>query len=152
MSLGEKIQILRKQKGLSQEQLAEKITISRQAISRWELNESKPDLDIIVQLSKIFDVSTDYLLTGNNNDLDIDAESAESFVDAEAFSGAIPIKVPAKRTLNINFLAKLSLFCTIISPGIYLILGFIFGLWHPGWIVFVIPPLIFGATQAISDF
>jgi len=62
MTLGEKIQVLRKQSGMSQEQLAEHITISRQAISRWELNESVPDIENIVQLSRIFGVSTDYLL------------------------------------------------------------------------------------------
>jgi len=62
MMLSEKIQILRKQSGMSQEQLAEKITVSRQAVSKWEQGESFPDIDNIVQLSKIFSVSTDYLL------------------------------------------------------------------------------------------
>ena len=60
--LGEKIQQLRKEKGLSQEQLAAQLTISRQAISKWELGESMPDTDNIIQLSKLFSVSTDYLL------------------------------------------------------------------------------------------
>ncbi len=60
--LGEKIQRLRKEKGMSQEQLAAQLTISRQAISKWELGESVPDTDNIVQLSKLFGVSTDYLL------------------------------------------------------------------------------------------
>ncbi len=51
--LGEKIQRLRKEKGLSQEQLAAQLTISRQAISKWELGESMPDTENIVQLSKL---------------------------------------------------------------------------------------------------
>ncbi|MCL2405770.1 MAG: helix-turn-helix domain-containing protein [Defluviitaleaceae bacterium] len=62
MTLGEKIQILRKQRGMSQEQLAAKILVTRQAISKWELCESLPDVDNIVQLSEIFGVTTDYLL------------------------------------------------------------------------------------------
>ena len=62
MTTGEKIQQLRKEHGMSQEQLAEKITVSRQAVSKWELGESLPDTDNVVQLSDIFDVSTDYLL------------------------------------------------------------------------------------------
>jgi len=62
MTLGEKIQILRKQQGMSQEQLAAKILVTRQAISKWELCESLPDVDNIVQLSEIFHVTTDYLL------------------------------------------------------------------------------------------
>jgi transcriptional regulator with XRE-family HTH domain len=62
MTLGEKIQQLRKTQGLSQEALAEKLTVSRQAISKWELGESMPDTENVVSLSKLFDVSTDYLL------------------------------------------------------------------------------------------
>lgn len=62
MTLGEKIQKLRKQNGLSQEALAEKVNVTRQTVSKWELNQSAPDLDFIVQLSKIFNVSADYLI------------------------------------------------------------------------------------------
>lgn len=57
MTLGEKIQKLRKQRGLSQEALAEKVTVTRQTISKWELGQSLPDLDFIAQLSDIFSVS-----------------------------------------------------------------------------------------------
>jgi transcriptional regulator with XRE-family HTH domain len=62
MILGEKLQLLRKKQGLSQEALAEKLTVSRQAISKWELGESVPDTENLVRLSKLFRVSADYLL------------------------------------------------------------------------------------------
>ncbi|MCM1273659.1 MAG: helix-turn-helix domain-containing protein [Clostridium sp.] len=62
MTLGAKIQNLRKQKGLSQEALAELVNVTRQTISKWELGQSNPDLDFIVALSNIFNVSTDYLI------------------------------------------------------------------------------------------
>ncbi len=62
MTLGEKIQKLRKQQGLSQEALAEKVTVTRQTISKWELDKSTPDLDFIAQLSDIFSVTSDYLI------------------------------------------------------------------------------------------
>lgn len=62
MTFGEKLQKLRKEHKLSQEELALQINISRQAISKWELNESKPDTDNIIQLSNILGVSIDYLL------------------------------------------------------------------------------------------
>ena len=61
--IGEKIQQLRKDNSMSQEELASKLTISRQAISKWELGDSIPDTENVVQLSKIFSVSTDYLLS-----------------------------------------------------------------------------------------
>lgn len=62
MRLGQKIQELRKQNNLSQENLAENLAVSRQAISKWELDESIPDTDKIIKLSNLFQVSTDYLL------------------------------------------------------------------------------------------
>lgn len=62
MELYEKILTLRKKQGMSQEDLAEKLNVSRQAISRWENGSAKPDADNILQLSKLFGVTTDYLL------------------------------------------------------------------------------------------
>jgi transcriptional regulator with XRE-family HTH domain len=62
MTFGEKIQKLRKQQGLSQEALTEKVTVTRQTISKWELGQSTPDLEYIAQLSGIFGVSADYLI------------------------------------------------------------------------------------------
>jgi len=50
MTFGEKLQALRKSKGMSQEQLAAQAIVSRQAISKWELGESLPDTDNIIQL------------------------------------------------------------------------------------------------------
>ena len=67
MKLGDKILMLRKKEGLSQEQLAEKLDVSRQAISRWESGSALPDASNIRQLSKVFAVSADYLL---NDDMD----------------------------------------------------------------------------------
>lgn len=62
MELSEKIQSLRKKKGMSQEALAEKLNVSRQAVSKWELGVSVPDVDKIVLMSDLFGVTTDYLL------------------------------------------------------------------------------------------
>lgn len=62
MNLSEKIFNERRKLGLSQEQFAEKMQISRQAVSKWESGQSTPDLDKIVLMSQIFGVSTDYLL------------------------------------------------------------------------------------------
>ena len=64
MAFGETLANLRKTKGLSQEQLAEKLNLTRQTISKWELNQSTPDLHYLVQLSNFFCVSTDYLIKG----------------------------------------------------------------------------------------
>lgn len=64
MNIADRIQYLRKQKGLSQEELADKIGVSRQAVSKWESKQSTPDLDKIIVMSDLFEVTTDYILKG----------------------------------------------------------------------------------------
>ena len=63
--LADKIITLRKKAGWSQEELAEKLDVSRQAVSKWEAAQSVPDLDKILKLSELFGVSTDALLKDN---------------------------------------------------------------------------------------
>ena len=67
MTFGEKIQKLRKEAGLSQEELSYQLGVSRQAISKWERDSGYPETEKIVRMSKLFNVSLDYLL----NDEDI---------------------------------------------------------------------------------
>ena len=62
MTLGEKIFRLRTEQGLSQETFGEKLGVSRQSVSKWETDQSVPELDKIVAISELFGVSTDYLL------------------------------------------------------------------------------------------
>lgn len=62
MTLGEKIYRLRTEQGFSQETFGEKLGVSRQSVSKWETDQSVPELDKIVAISEIFGVSTDYLL------------------------------------------------------------------------------------------
>ena len=62
MKLGDKIIALRKARGMSQEQLAQHLEVSRQSVSKWELNEATPDLNRVVAMSELFGVTTDYLL------------------------------------------------------------------------------------------
>ena len=73
MDFSEKIAMRRRQKNWSQEELAEKRMVTRQAVSKWESAQSMPDLDKIVQLSELLGVSTDYLLKS-----DRDAPEAET--------------------------------------------------------------------------
>ena len=62
MTLGEKIKEARKQCGLSQEQLAEKMAVSRSAVAKWEANNGLPDVDNLKALAQLLNVSVDYLL------------------------------------------------------------------------------------------
>ena len=62
MEISKKIYELRKLNKMSQEQLAERLNVSRQSVSKWEAGESLPDIDRLPELSRIFHVTTDYLL------------------------------------------------------------------------------------------
>ena len=62
MTFGQKLQMLRQRAGMSQDVLAERLGVSRQAVSRWERDETMPDPDKIVVLADLFGVTTDYLL------------------------------------------------------------------------------------------
>ncbi len=64
MTIADRIQSLRKAKGMSQEELADRVGVSRQAVSKWESEQATPDLDKVVIMSDIFEVTTDYLLKG----------------------------------------------------------------------------------------
>ena len=74
MKLNEKILLLRKKAGMSQEELADKLDVSRQAIYKWESENSKPEMDKIRALTKLFNVSFDYLM---NDNIDTYEENAE---------------------------------------------------------------------------
>ncbi len=71
MTLADKIIMLRKKQGWSQEELADKLDVTRQSVSKWESAQSVPDIGKIIQLSELFSVSTDYLLKD-----EIDAETS----------------------------------------------------------------------------
>lgn len=72
MNLSEKILKLRKENGMSQEELAEKLNVSRQSISRWENGSAQPDASNLSQLTKIFKVTADYLINDEyENDTDV---------------------------------------------------------------------------------
>lgn len=82
MSIADRIQTLRKSKGISQEELADKIGVSRQAVSKWESGQSAPDIEKIILLSEFFGVTTDFLLKG----IKPVAEETKSKPDARIFA------------------------------------------------------------------
>lgn len=83
MILADKITQLRKKSGMSQEELAEKLNVSRQSVSKWESAQSTPDLNRILQMSALFSVSTDVLL---KDELDLSQSEDVGMVTAETVS------------------------------------------------------------------
>ena len=86
MILADKIMNLRKRNGWSQEELAERLQVSRQAVSKWESAQSVPDLEKILALSRLFGVTTDYLLKDEIEDEELTEQTSRSFVKRVSLS------------------------------------------------------------------
>lgn len=82
MNIADRIQTLRKVKGISQEGLADELGVSRQAVSKWESEQSMPDIDKIILMSDYFEVTTDYLLKG----IEVKEEKKKEKEDARIFT------------------------------------------------------------------
>ena len=83
MEFNNKLYELRKQKGFSQEELANRLNVSRQTISKWEVGESTPDMEKLVAISDLFEVSLDELVKGEESKI---AEPSERVVKSELYS------------------------------------------------------------------
>ncbi len=127
MILADKIIELRKKNGWSQEELAEQIHVSRQSVSKWEGAQSAPDLEKILQLSRIFGVSTDYLLRDELEEPEYIAAEAGQ----EAGKGADTVRRVSLEEANEFLQVKketagpiaAGVFLCVISPVCLLILG-----------------------------
>lgn len=123
MIMADKIMELRKKNGWSQEELAEKLGVSRQAVSKWESAQSAPDTQRILEMSRIFGVSTDYLLKdeldyGENAMVESDdSDSALRRVDMETASGFLAFRRQWAPKI------ALAVFMCIISPVVLILLG-----------------------------
>ena len=121
MILADKIVDLRKKSGWSQEELADKLNVSRQAISKWEGAQSVPDMGRIVQLSELFGVSTDYLLKDN-----LEKEEAVQTDEADSPVRTIGMEEANRfldaKEMNARRVALAVMLC-VLSPVALILLG-----------------------------
>ncbi len=152
-----KLTALRKHSGLSQEALAEKIGVSRQAVSKWERCEASPDTENLLSLSKIYSVSLDDLLGDKTaeeilSEKEVDTESAENrslpgTPGSNSTESTAEQKRPLAEILKTEmedlpaFGKKLLRFPFFLVAIIgYLAVGFAIKLWHPTWLIFLAIP------------
>lgn len=103
MTLGEKIYILRTENGMSQESFGDSLGVSRQSVSKWETGQSVPELDKIVLISRLFGVTTDYLL---KEDLERpEWEEAQMEPDRTVY-GSVTNKVYVSRRYHFEYKSK----------------------------------------------
>ena len=84
MALSEKLYELRKKSGLSQEQLAEQLGVSRQAVSKWESGKAVPESDTLISISQYFNVTLDYLMKENESVSEPVTEKEETKTNAKS--------------------------------------------------------------------
>lgn len=128
MKLSDKLVGLRKSAGMSQEELAEKLNVSRQAVSRWEMGTAMPDAANILQLSKLFHVTTDYLLN-EEYESDADLPQVRAVKADGVHQGMILLVTLEVMSLILQFTAAIvlqSTFFTVLSflPFVAAIGGF----------------------------
>lgn len=182
---------LRKEKGLSQEALANKLGVSRQAVSKWERAESSPDTDNLILLAQIYDISLDDLLKINQNEFESeknqeskeenekqsqdevhislkkgvhvkDKDGSEVRVgwdgihvsdhqeDHEVHVDNHGVYVDGKKYDKQDFIDmhKKDFPFTAIIFFVYLFIGLVYDLWHPGWLVLFLVPIFDSLIEA----
>ncbi len=121
MIFADKLIDLRKKNGWSQEELAEKVNVSRQAISKWEGAQSIPDMSRVLQLSELFGVSTDYLLKDDLEQTEPTPENAQvglsRTVSMEEANSFLRIKEENSRRVGLGVML------CILSPAALILLG-----------------------------
>ena len=176
LEIANRLYELRKKNNLSQEELAEKLGVSRQAVSKWERSEASPDTDNLIALAKIYGLSLDELIYGEKTEEDKEDTTTEQATNDEGTSyinidddgdkitiGPDGIIVEEKdgNTVKINLIDTkkkktrfwLEVPYTIICAIAYILCGFydVFGGWELSWIIFVTIPVYYTLVEAIYD-
>ena len=113
-SLGERIAFYRKKKGLTQEQLAEKCSVSAQAVSKWENDLTAPDINLVPAIAKLFDVSCDELLGVSRQEVTV---IAPELVDLNKMLFRLKVLSKNGDKVNINF--PLSIAELVLKSGAF---------------------------------
>ena len=159
MTLGEKISQLRSERNMSQSDLAEKLDVSRQSVSKWETDSSIPELDKLIQLSDLFEISLDELVLhktpknlAKQNTIIYEQQKETKINDSytQKVIGFILLAIGLNCLILAFFFGRLflflggyTLFCSIICLCVKKYALFIIG-WVTTLILLIITPYIFG--------
>ncbi|MDO4745237.1 MAG: helix-turn-helix transcriptional regulator [Bacillota bacterium] len=152
MNISNRIIKLRKQRGWSQEDLAEKLDVSRQSVSKWESGASVPDLTRVLQMSEIFGVTTDYLLKGDGYTV------PESLLAEEQVLSDEQIKSFVSDTAHFGYKMAIGVSLCILSPTLLIgLAGFVTedgqgGLSETAFVVIGMLALIIMVAAAVKIF
>ncbi len=165
IEIANRLQQLRKEKGYSQEELAQALGLSRQAVSKWERAESSPDTDNLICLARLYGMSLDELLNTSESTEEIrertqeitDEEEKEKEDDAKYVKiekdhiccrGKCDnewVRENKHPALTIALSSASALICTIL----FLVFGFVFDAWYVSWVFFLLIPVFATLFEAI---
>lgn len=154
MTLGEKIKELRIENKLTQEELANKLGVTRQAISKWEQNLALPDTNNLISISKIFNVKVDELINyksnlGNQNiEADIDNSDTSDDKESKLDLNSIKEKKDIKNTPIYSILYSLIFLICLVTftlVGMYAKNG-----WNYSWIIWLLLPTFISLFESIK--
>lgn len=177
-NLGERLSLLRRENKLSQEALAERLGVSRQAISKWEREECAPDTENLIALSEIYGITLDELLNGENTKDEPTSEAALTKIAEEVEGGleanehlnealpkqneALPEqsgkkkkkpkkeKIKKARLFPKTHKALLKIPVIIIVPLLFVLTGVLKGVWSPTWLINLLIPVYYGFVHAFG--
>lgn len=135
IEIANRLMNLRKENGYSQEELAEKIGISRQAVSKWERAESAPDTDNLIALSRLYHVSLDELLFSAKKGMEADTKHTEEIENADETDSR-----------------KYGMFLfpyPVVVVILFFVLTFTNTGWGFAWLVFLTIPIYYGIAEMI---
>ena len=153
---GDNLYSLRKQKGLSQDELAEMLSVSRQAISKWERNESYPDTENLIAISRFFDVNINDLINKSLDDIDKKNLTASESDEAKTTStesddedGDSDEEIDIESSSSVSFWSSVPYSIAITIA--YLLWGFLSERgWAIGWTLYVTIPVYYSIIVAIK--
>lgn len=114
VKIGSFLRELRKEKNLTQEQLAEKINVARRTVSRWETGSNMPDLDILLELSELYEVGLREILTGERKSEQMNEELKETVLQVADYSN----EEKARLLRRIHWVFVVGLFSFVIHLAI----------------------------------
>ena len=143
---------LRKDQSLSQEELAERLGVSRQAVSKWERGESSPDTDNLIALAGLYGVTLDELVHGTSapaapapQETPIEPGSPDDPLPDGSYFAHKAAQEEAERDRR-----RFAFPYPAVVAVAYVVLGACFNLWHPGWLIVLTIPLFYLPTSQRS--
>lgn len=157
--LGDKLYQLRKDKGISQEELADKLGVSRQAISKWERGEALPDTDNLISIAKLYEVSLDELVGNTNIAQEVPTTQSTNVVAVEVVSDDSTVveekdnqTTIQKKSWFVRFLANLP------YPIVVTVAFILWGClakdgtgWQVGWTLYLTIPVYYSIISCIRS-